>query len=63
MYALEECARGNLAKHLTNIDVLLDRPVGVAGHPNLLETIMDELDEVAYWQDQLSIIAAHLKPE
>lgn len=62
LYALEEHARGHIAKHVANIDLMLDRPVGVAGHADILSTIMDEIDEVAYYEDQLSIIATHLKP-
>jgi hypothetical protein len=61
LYAIEEHARGHIAKHIANVDILLDSAVGVAEHRDVIKTITDELDEIAHYQDQLDVIAEHFK--
>ena len=38
-------AKINLAK--MNVRILLDNPVGVGDHPNIMETIQDQLDIIS----------------
>ena len=45
-----------LAKHKTNVEVLLQKPVGVAEHPDTLETIEKELRIIADYDDQLEML-------
>tara|TARA_Y100001970_G_scaffold286771_1_gene409750 strand:- start:958 stop:1158 length:201 start_codon:yes stop_codon:yes gene_type:complete len=54
--AIEEHARGHIAKHKTNVEVLLQKPVGVAEHPDTLETIEKELRIIADYDDQLEML-------
>jgi hypothetical protein len=54
--ALKSHARGHIDKHLTNIEVYLNNPVGVGEHPDILEAIEQELKIVAEYQDQLDIL-------
>ena len=54
--AIEEHARGHIAKHKTNVEVLLQKPVGVAEHPDTLETIEKELRIIADYHDQLEVL-------
>ena len=54
--AIEEHARGHIAKHKTNVEVLLQNPVGVAEHPDTLETIEKELRIIADYDDQLEML-------
>ena len=61
LYAIEEHARGHIAKHIANVDILLDSAVGVAEHADVIKIITDELDEIAHYQDQLDVIAEHFK--
>ena len=44
-------------KHKLNIELLLDKPVGVAEHPDIMETIETELGKMAEYDDKLSMIA------
>ena len=46
-----------------NIQVLLNNPVGVGDHPNVLETIQVKLDELAKHKDRLSVLAEHFYDE
>jgi hypothetical protein len=54
--AVKSHAQGHIDKHLANIEVYLNNPVGVGEHPDILEAIEQELKIVAEYQDQLDII-------
>lgn len=43
-------------KHRLNVELLLDNPVGVAEHPDIMETIDQELGKMAEYSDKLSMI-------
>ena len=58
IYSMEEHARGHVEKHKGIINDLLDAPMGPA---NVLDVIMSELEELSYYEDQLSLIAKHFK--
>ena len=49
-------AEANLVKHRLNVEVFLNNPVGVAEHSDYLETIQNELDKMAHWEDQIHVI-------
>ena len=54
--ALKKHAEGHIEKHKTNVEVLMQKPVGVADHPDTLETIEKELAIIAEYDDQLEMI-------
>jgi hypothetical protein len=54
--AVKSHAQGHIDKHLANIEVYLNNPVGVGEHPDIIEAIEQELKIVAEYQDQLDII-------
>ena len=54
--ALKKHAEGHIEKHKTNVEVLMQKPVGVADHPDTLETIEKELKIIAEYDDQLQMI-------
>ena len=47
-------AKINLAK--MNVRILLDNPVGVGDHPNVIETIQGQLDIMSQNKDRLNIL-------
>ena len=49
-------ADGNIQKHVTNIKILMSNGVGVAEHPDHLETIEKELKVIAEYDDQLEML-------
>ena len=46
----------HIEKHRVNIEVLLDKGVGVAEHPDIMDTIEKELAIIAEYDDQLEMI-------
>jgi hypothetical protein len=56
LIALKSHAQGHIDKHLANIEVYLNNPVGVGEHPDILEAIEQELKIIAEYQDQLDIL-------
>ena len=54
--ALRSHAEGHIAKHKANVEVLLQRPAGVAEHPDTLETIEKELKIIAEYDDELEML-------
>lgn len=54
--AVRAHAEGHIAKHKSNIDVYLAHPVGVGEHPDIIEAIEQELEEMAKYADQIEIL-------
>ena len=48
--------KAHIAKHRVNIDVLLENGVGVAEHPDIMETIEKELAIIAEYEDKLAVL-------
>lgn len=41
----------HIEKHKMNVEVLLKNPVGVAEHPDIMETLEKELAQAAHYRD------------
>tara|TARA_B100000927_G_scaffold142308_1_gene114728 strand:+ start:1267 stop:1473 length:207 start_codon:yes stop_codon:yes gene_type:complete len=61
--ALLAHAQGDIAKHKANIEVYLTNPAGVGEHTDILESIEKELDIIAKYEDQVSVIKKHFIKE
>ena len=61
--AVRKHAEGHIAKHKANVLVYLNSPVGVGEHPDIIETIEKELEEIAKYQDQLDVLDQHFSEE
>jgi hypothetical protein len=48
--------KGNISAHKVNIEILLENTVGVAEHPNIIETIEKELEIIAGYEDKLTVL-------
>ena len=59
--ALKAHARGHIEKHKINVENLIQNYVGVAEHPDLLESIEKELKIIAEYHDQLEVINKYFK--
>lgn len=55
-------AKGHVDKHLANVEVLLENPVGVGNNGDIIEEIEKELEEVAKYDDLLEMVHKYLKP-
>lgn len=49
-------AQGHINKHLANIEVYMTNPAGVGEHPDIMEAIEMELEQVAKYDDQIEMI-------
>ena len=58
---LKDHAKGHIVKHRINVEVLMQRPAGVAEHPDTLETIEKELKIMAEYDDQLQMLEKYFK--
>jgi len=59
--AIEEHARGHIAKHTMNVEVYLKQAVGVGEHPDILEAIEKELKIIAEYNDQIEVINKYFR--
>ena len=48
-------------KHKMNIDILLDNGVGLAEHPDIMETIENELEKMAEYHDKYEMLQNYFK--
>jgi len=54
--ASKKLFEGNIEKHRINIENLLRNGVGVAEHPDIMETVEKELAIMAEYDDKLEIL-------
>ena len=57
--ALLAHAKGDIQKHKMNVEVYLTNPVGIGEHPDVMEAIEQELNMIAKYEDQVSVIKKH----
>lgn len=50
---------GHINKHLANIEVLLEHPVGIGEHQDIQEAIECELEQVANYHDKLEMLTKY----
>ena len=53
--------RAQIEKHKVNVENLLENQVGVAEHPDIVETIEKELDIIAGYDDKLNVLRKYFK--
>ena len=52
-----------IEKHKINIEVLTKNASGVADHPNLMQTVEDELNKIGHYEEIKSVIRKHFEFE
>ena len=52
---------GQIEKHKINVEVLLNNQVGVAEHPDVMETIEKELGFIAEYHDKLEVLSKYFQ--
>ena len=57
--ALLAHAQGDIQKHKMNVEVYLTNPVGIGEHPDVMEAIEQELNMIAKYEYQVSVIKKH----
>ena len=59
--ALIAHAHGDIQKHVVDIEVYLNNPVGIGDHSNIVEAIEKELNMISKYQDQIDVINKYFK--
>lgn len=59
--ALLAHAQGDLQKHLTNVEIYLENPVGIGEHSDIMAAIEHELNQAAIYEDQIHLIQKYFK--
>ena len=54
-------AYGEINYHKANVDVYLNNPVGIGEHSDVMGAITNELERIAYYEDQLQVLEKHFK--
>ena len=57
--ALLAHAQGDIQKHKMNVEVYFTNPVGIGEHSNVMEAIEEELNMIAKYEDQVTVIKKH----
>ena len=59
--ALLAHANGDIQKHVANVEVYLNNPVGIGEHSDVVEAIEKEIDIIAKYHDQIEVIKTYFK--
>ena len=54
--ALLAHAQGDIQKHLANVEIYLTNPAGIGEHSDIMESVENELNMIAKYQDQIDVI-------
>jgi hypothetical protein len=52
-------AQGHIDKHVANVSVMLEKPVGIGEHADIIETIEKEMKIVAEYEDLMAVMEKH----
>tara|TARA_B110000902_G_C13830690_1_gene407398 strand:+ start:260 stop:499 length:240 start_codon:yes stop_codon:yes gene_type:complete len=55
--------RAQIEKHKINVENLLENQVGVAEHPDIVETIEKELEVIASYDEKLNVLKKYFKSD
>jgi len=58
--AVRKHAEGHVAKHVANIEVYLDNPVGIGEHSDIISAIETELSSMAKWHEKLEMLDIYI---
>ena len=59
--ALLAHAQGDIEKHKANVEIYLTNPAGIGEHSDIMESIENELNMIAKYQDQIDVIQKYFK--
>ncbi|RPG04586.1 MAG: hypothetical protein CBE27_002765 [Pelagibacteraceae bacterium TMED267] len=59
--ALIEHAKGHIKKHSANVEIYMEKAVGVGEHPDILEAIEKELMIIAQYHDEIEVLEKYIK--
>ena len=54
--ALIDKFEGEISAHKINVEIMLENTVGVGDHPNITETIEQELETISKYDNKLNVL-------
>ena len=61
--AVRKNCEGNLQLHKTNIEIYLNKSIGIGEHSDIIQTIIKELEQVAKYEELLQTLDKHFNKE
>ena len=52
-------AEGHIAKHKMNVEIYLEKSVGIGEHSDILEAVEKELNVIAEYHDQIEVLKTY----
>ena len=59
--ALLAHAQGDIEKHKANVEIYLNNPAGIGEHSDIMESVENELNMIAKYQDQIDVIQKYFR--
>ena len=59
--ALLAHAQGDIEKHKANVEIYLTNPAGIGEHSDIMESVENELNMIAKYQDQIEVIQKYFR--
>ena len=59
--ALLAHAKGDIQKHVANVEVYLNNPAGIGEHSDIVGAIEEEINMIAKYQDQVDVINTYFR--
>ena len=59
--ALIDKSEGEISAHKINVEIMLENTVGVGDHPNITETIEQELEIISKYDDKLNVLTKYFR--
>ena len=60
-HATKEHFRGHIEKHVANAEIIMGNPVGIGEHPDVMESLEKEIEQIAHYDDLLNALRNHFK--
>ena len=59
--ALLAHAQGDIENLKANVEIYLSNPAGIGEHSDIMESVENELNMIAKYQDQIDVIQKHFR--
>ena len=61
--AMIQHAEGQIAKHRVNVEIYMEKAVGVGEHTDILESMEKELNSIGKYQEQIDMLKKYFSNE
>ncbi len=61
--AIRMNCEGNLQTHKTNIELYLNKSIGIGEHSDIIQTVIKELEQVAKYEELIQTLNKHFSKE